>query len=172
MKAWLRRARWSLLALVVLVPLALAVALEPRFWPYLTQQPQPDVVALGDTVRYGGAAITLTDLEVLDGAEVNAPAGADLVVATLSVDVVDPPESTYCDVTVVSAESGVERAWDAESFSDSDYRIPDRFATRCDLTEAGATDLQLTFLVPRGEVDDPVIQFSSSAALPRVLRLG
>jgi hypothetical protein len=169
---WLRRNRWFLVALAVLIPVAFVVSLTPRFFPYLETQPQPEAVALGEVVRYAGADIELTDLETLDGDEWNAPQGADLVVATFAIRVVDPPEFTSCEITLVaSAKTGYEREWTADSFTDSDYDIPDRFETLCVLHEAGTYDLQLTFLVPRGETADAVVQFSASAALPRVLRL-
>lgn len=172
MRAWLRHNRWFLLALVVLIPVALVVSLVPRFFPYLETQPQPEAVALGEVVRYAGADIELTNLEVLDGDDWNSPRGADIVVATFDIEVVDPLEFTLCDITLVSsAETGYEREWIAEIPYDTDYDIPDRFATRCDLEAVGRYDLQMTFLVPPGEVTDPVVQFSASGALPRVLRL-
>lgn len=171
MTAWLRQNRWHLLALLALVPAAVVVSLVPRWFPYQQTQPQPEAVALGETVRYSGADIQLTDLELLDGAEIDAPAGADVVVATFAIDVVDPPEFALCELRVVSDESGFEQFWDSESYSDSDYRVPDRFETICSLSERGPYDLQLTFLVPRGQVTGPVVELSSTAGLPRVLRL-
>lgn len=172
MTVWLRRNRWYLVALIVLVPAAFLVSLLPRWFPYQSTQPQPQTVALGETVRYSGADIALTDLEVLDGARWAAPEGSDVVVATLSIDVVEPPEYSICELTVVSSEAGYERSWDPELSSDSDYEVPDRFEQLCTLTEEGSYDLQLTFLVPRGEVEHPVVVLSSTAGLPRVLRLG
>lgn len=172
MRAWLRANRWFLVALAVLTPVAFVVSLAPRFFPYAERQPQPEAVPRGEVVRYAGADIELTDLETLDGDEWNAPQGADIVVATFAIDVVEPPESTTCEITLVaSAKTGYEREWTADSFTDSDYDIPDRFETLCVLYESGTYDLQLTFLVPRGAVADAVVQVSASAALPRVLRL-
>lgn len=171
MSAWLRRNRWFLVALAVLIPAAIVVSFIPRWFPYQQSQPQPEAVELGETVRYSGADIQLTALEVLDGAEVNAAAGADVVVATFAIDVVDPPEVALCEVHIVSDEAGFERFWDSELFADSDYRVPDRFEQTCSLSEVGSYDLQMTFLVPRGEVLNPVVELRSSAGLPRVLRL-
>lgn len=172
MSGWLRRNRWYLVALAVLIPAAFVVSLIPRYFPYLETQPQLETVARGEVVRYAGADIELTSLETLDGDEWSAPQGADIVVATLAIHVVEPPEFSSCDIRLVaSAETGYEREWTADSFTDSDYDIPDRFETLCVLDEARSYDLQLTFVVPRGEVADAVVQFSASAALPRVLRL-
>lgn len=171
MTGWLRRNRWYLVALAVLIPGSLLVALLPRFLPYLGSLPQYREVALGETVRYSGADIELTDLVVYDGEELSAPLGSDVVVATFTIDVVDPPESTLCALAVVSDEGGVERRWDAVPYLDSDYEIADRYEESCSLAEAGRYDLQVTFLVPRGEVADPVVELSSSAAAPQVLRL-
>jgi hypothetical protein len=170
--AWLRQNRWYLVALLVLVPAAIVVSLVPRWFPYQQNEPQPESVGLGQTVRYSGANISLDDLQLLDGAEINAPAGADVVVATLSIEVVEVPEAALCEVRVVSDESGFERFWDSESFVDSDYTVPEHFETLCTLSEPGSYDLQMTFLVPRGQVTDPAIELSSTAGLPRVLRLG
>ena len=171
MTAWLRRNRWYLVALAVLIPGALLVSLLPRFLPYLESLPQYEDVALGETVRYSGADIELTDLVVLDGDELNAPLGSDVVVATFTVDVVEPPESAMCRIHVVSSEGGVERRWEEESYLNSDYEIPERFAQTCTFAEAGPYELQVTIPVPRGQVNDPVIELSSSAESPRVLRL-
>jgi len=171
MKIWLRRNRWYLAALVVLIPGALLVSLLPRFLPYLGSLPQYEHAALDETVRFSGADIEMTDLVVLDGDELNAPLGADVVVATFVVDVVDPPESTTCRIFVVSAENGVERSWESEMYLDSDYEVDDRFQQSCDLSEAGRYDMQVTIPVPRGEVADPTIEITSTAAQPLVLRL-
>ncbi len=171
MRGWLRPNRWYLLVLVALIPGAVVVSLVPRGIPYHEAQPQPEAVAVGETVRYSGADIRLTELELLDGAEIGASAGADVVVATFAIDVVDPPEVALCEVRIVSDESGFERFWDSELFPDGDYTVPDRFEQNCSLSDAGSYDLQMTFLVPRGEVQNPVVELSSSAALPRVLRL-
>jgi hypothetical protein len=169
-RAWLRANRWFLIALAVLIPAAVVVSMIARFLPYLGDQPRPEYVELGDVVRYSGADIQLTQLEILDGRALNAPAGADVVVATFSIDVIDPPEFTICDIALVSDESGVERTWNAELFV-GDYDSPDYFETSCDLTEVGRYHLQVVFAVPRGEVVDPDVQITSSEALPRVLRL-
>ncbi|MEO8527714.1 MAG: hypothetical protein ABI435_01415 [Pseudolysinimonas sp.] len=170
MTGWLRRNRWYLIALVALIPVAVVVALVPRFFPYLERVPQPQDVARGQVVDYAGAHIALTDLEVLDGADYSAP-GADVVVATLSVDVFAPADSSYCDLSLMSNENGTARTWSAELFSKSDYRVPDSYASSCDLTTAGSYELQQTFLVPHDEVVKPTVQFSSFDALPKVLRL-
>jgi hypothetical protein len=171
MTAWLKRNRWYLVALAVLIPAALLVSLLPRFLPYLGSLPQYEDVALGETVRYSGADIQLTDLVVLDGDDIAAPLGADVVVATFVIDVVEPPESALCELVVVSDEGGVERRWDEESYLDSEYEVPDDVEQFCSFAEPGRYDLQVTFPVPRGQVTDPVIELSSSAARPLVLRL-
>jgi hypothetical protein len=171
MRAWLASNRWFLIALVVLIPAAFFVSLVPRFLPYLDSQPRPETVALGEVARYSGADIQLTALEVLDGREWNARLGADIVVATLTIDVVDPDDSAYCDITLVSIDAGVEREWESDLYSDSDYEVADRFEQLCHFDERGSYDLQVTFLVPSNGVTEPTVQISSSAELPRVLRL-
>lgn len=171
MRSWWRANRWFLVALVVVLPVAVIVAMVPRWFPYVERQPQPEYVSRGDTVLYSGAEVQLTSLRVLDGVEWNAPAGADIVVATLSIDVLEPSDS-YCRVTVVSDEAGFERAWRDEAYIPGDYDVDtDRYATLCSFSEAGAYELQLTFRVPAGQVSDPVVEVNSAAALPRVLRL-
>ena len=167
---WLRTNRWFLVALIVLIPAAFVVSLITRYFPYLETQPQLESVAFGDVVRYAGTDFQLTDLEVLDGDAFNAPAGADVVVATLSVDVIEPPEFSVCDITLFSDETGVEREW-WSTYSTGDYRVPDYFEESCDLTEVGRYHLQVTFLVPRGEVVDPEVQVKVWDEEPRVLRL-
>ncbi len=168
MRAWWRANRWYLVALAVAIPAAVAVAMVPRWLPYLERQPVAEAVALGETVRYSGAELALVELTVLDGDDWGVP-GADVVVATLEVDVVEPVE-TLCTVEVVSSEGGLERVWDAAPYS-SDFVVPDEFETRCSFAEAGRYDLQVPFLVPADEVAEPVVQVISAAELPRVLRL-
>ena len=170
MTAWLVRNRWFLIGLVVLIPVAVVVSMLPRFIPHLERSPHPVYISRGEVVTYSGSDIELRALAVLDGTTWNAPAGADVVVATLAIEVNDPSQ-TYCVVTVVSTEHGVEREWDSELFSDSDYQISDNYSQNCDLTAAGSYELQMTFLVPHGEVAEPFVQLSSSSALPLVLRL-
>lgn len=171
MSEWLRRNRWYLIALVVLVPAGIVVALVPRWFPYQQNQPQPEIVARGETASYSGAEISLLDLEILDGEEWNASLGADIVVATLSIDVLEPTEATRCDIAVVSIDGNLERFWPAAIGDVGDYDIPDELAGTCSFATAGAYELQLGFEVPAGQVTDPSVQVSSSIALPRVLRL-
>lgn len=171
MSTWLRRNRWYLIALVPLIPAALMVSLVPRWFPYQDRLPQPEAVALGETVRYSGADIQLTDLVVLEGEPLNAPAGADVVVATLSIDVIEPPEASYCNLTLLSSEHGLDRGWELAFSFDSDFEVDERFEEQCSFSEKRSYDLQVTFLVPAGQVTEPVLELSSSAASPRVLRL-
>ena len=169
MTAWWRANRGYLIALAVLVPVSVVVAMVPRWFPYVERQPVPEYVARGDTVRYSGADLQLTQLTVLDGEQWGAPVGADVVVASFAIDVVEP-QQTRCTVEIVSDEHGFERSWDPSLYS-SDYDVPDEFETSCSLAEAGDYDLQLTFLVPAGQVREPVVQVTIDAGLPRVLRL-
>jgi hypothetical protein len=171
MTAWLRRNRWYLIAVAVLLPAAFLVALSLRFIPYLRTEPDPQEVPRGEVVRYAGADVQLLDLEVLDGREHGVRADADLVVATVAVEVVEPAEFALCDIDLVSVDADGERMWTAETGSAGDYRIPDRYAWSCDLTTAGDSEIQLLFLIPAGEGIEPVVQVSSNEALPRVLRL-
>ena len=173
MRAWLRRNRWFLVALAVLIPVALVVSLVPRFFRYLAAQPSIEYVERGDSVRYAGTDFEVFDLFVLDGGRVSAPAGTDVVVVGLRVDVVDPPDE-YCTLTLISDESGVEREWD-QSYSSGDVDVPDEYETSCDLTEPGSYELVQTFLVPHGEVVEPVVQVSTTGITwgpePHVVRL-
>jgi len=171
MTPWLRRNRWYLLALVVLIPGALAVSLVPRFFPYLADLPQYEPVARGESVRYSGADIELTDFEVLDGDAVAGPAGSDVVVASFTIDVVEPPESAACDLVVVQTVDGVEYRWDEQAYLTIDYEIPDGVEETCRFDEAGSYRAQFTFVVPHGVVVAPVVELSSSDESPRVLRL-
>lgn len=170
MSDWLRRNRWFLVALVVLIPAAVLVSLIPRWFPYQGIQPEYDRVERGDTVEYAGAEFTLTELQLLDGTEWGASAGADIVVATLTVDVIDPQEAG-CDIDLVSDAGGLERFWPSAIGDVGDYDIPDEYETLCTFQEAGAYELQVGFEVPAGQVPDADVLVTSSAELPRVLRL-
>ncbi len=169
MSEWLRRNRWYLIALVVLLPVAFVVSLVPRFFPYLELQPQIEYVERGETARYEGADFEVFDMFVLEGEDVGAPEGTDVFVVGLTVDVVEPSDS-YCTLTLISDESGVEREWD-ESYSVGDVEVPDGYETQCDLTERARYDLVQTFLVPRGEVVEPEVQVTTILGEPKALRL-
>jgi|GEM_PF-2199108 hypothetical protein len=170
MSAWWRANRWYLLVVAIALPVAVVVAMIPRWFPYLDRQPVYQEALMGETVRYAGADFTLGELTVLDGEEWNGPAGADVVVASLTVDVVDPLGG-LCDAVIRSDEAGFEREWDSELFPDVDYEVPDDAERRCQLDEERAYDLVLMFLVPRGQVEEPVLQLTASKAAPLVLRL-
>jgi hypothetical protein len=167
--AWWRANRWYVIALAVMLPAAVVVSMIPRWFPYVGRQPVPETVPAGETVRYSGADIELLDLEVLPGDQWGAPTGADVVVVALDIDVVEPVTSV-CRVEVVSDDAGFERRWQDSAYS-SDYEVPDDAATLCSFSEPGRYELQLTFLVPAGQVDEPVVEVTSDVALPRVLRL-
>lgn len=169
MTTWWRSNRWFLLALAVLIPVAAVVALMPRFLPYLDAQPRIEHVGRGDAVRYGGADFQLAGLVVLDGATVDAPAGADVVVVTVAVDVVDPQDA-YCDVDLVSDESGWERVWWPGSDA-GDLQVRDPFESSCDLSEERSFLLQQLFVVPHGEVTAPALEITTFDESPRVVRL-
>jgi len=170
MTAWWRANRWYLLVVAIALPLAVVVAMIPRWFPYLDRQPTFQTAELGETVRYAGADFTLDELIVLDGEEWNGPLGADVVVASLTVDVVEP-RGGLCEAVLRSDEAGFDREWDAELFPDVDYEVPDDVERRCQLDEERAYDLVLMFLVPRGQVAEPVLQLTASQAAPLVLRL-
>lgn len=169
MSEWLRRNRWFLVALAVLIPVSFVVSLIPRFWPHLEAQPIVTHVPRGDIAQYAGVEIQLTDLDLLDGEQYRAPAGADIVVATLAISVFEPPEVGSCDLHIVAVIDGVERTWE-QGLADSDYDVPAYLDEYCSLSEAGRYHLQMVFYVPRGAVTEPVIEFSAWSAAPNVLR--
>ena len=169
MNDWLRRNRWFLVALVVLIPVAFVVSLMPRFFTYLELQPQIQYVERGETARYEGADFEVFDIFILDGEDVGAPEGTDVAVVGLTVEVVEPSDS-YCTLTLISDESGVEREWD-QSYGVGDVEVPDGYETSCDLTERARYDLVQTFVVPRGEVVEPMVQVTTILGQPRALRL-
>lgn len=175
MTAWWRRNRWYLLALAVLVPIAVVVALEPRFFPYLeAQQPRISAVERGETGAYGGAEFRLVDLEVFDGERVGAPAGGDVVLATVAVLIIEPSDNA-CRAYVVATDGPVERRWELEPYLRSDIELGDADVSRCFLDTAGASEARFLFLVPSGTADRDgtglEIEISASTERPRVLRL-
>lgn len=169
MSAWWRVNRWSLLALVAILPIAAYAVLVPRAIPYQDSRPVYEEHALGDTVSYGGADFTLTSLDVLPGWRYDTGSETDLVVAIITVDVTDPREST-CDVRLVQSVEGVERSWNDDLFA-GDYDVPDEAETLCSLSEAGEYELQQLYVVPRGVVTDPAVEVTLQEELPRALRL-
>lgn len=168
---WFRESRWALLALAVLVPAAIVTAFAGRFQPYLDRTAvEPMVAGIGDAVEYAGSSFTLTDLRVVSGEDVGAPVGRDIVVATWDVDVEEPPALTRCETAAVATVDGIDREWEADPFLSYDLGIVGEPEEFCDLSERGSFELLQTYLVPAGLLEAPVVEISSPAESPVVLR--
>jgi len=180
-ESWWRRSRWALVALVVLVPAAVASALSIDAIDYVNAQPREvTVVAAGDTAELGGAELRVLDswTAVADserGREFAVPEGTALVVVTLELDATSASEDFGCQLALLQPDS--DRRW-SSSYGDTDYwpgsglpdDLPDDLPSGCTKADA-AFPFELTFLVPEDAAGEVVLEAVIPRELPRALHL-
>lgn len=175
--SWWRRSRWALLALVVLVPAAVAASLSIDAVDYGNAQPREiTAAALGDTARIGEATLRVVDTWTAvagsaEGVEYGVPEGAALVSVTLELDATAASEGFSCSIELLQPDRG--RRW-TSSPSGTDYwpgrGLPDDVPTGCTGAEV-AFPFELTFLVPEDAAGDVVLEVVNGPLLPRAFRL-
>jgi len=177
LRPWLRRWRWVLLALVVLVPGAALTAMSVGTFDHLAGLPQIQNVSRGTVAHYGGAEVRLLDRRVVTassaaGRRDGVPAGTELVIATIRVDASRVPakRSDTCDAELVDPAPGGDRVW-RPGGSRADYFPPSGYSSICQLSARPVYRYQAVFLVPRGVGATAELRFSALRQTPRELRL-
>ncbi|MGN6503260.1 MAG: hypothetical protein ACTHKX_10235 [Pseudolysinimonas sp.] len=186
--SWLRRHRWALAALVVLIPAALAAAMSVVWFRYVeTQAQHPASVRTGDPGTYvagrpsGGdvdsssdltASLTLTDYNVVPwnsdtGREVGLLDGTEAVSALIHVDATGLPEDTFsCHAVLIAPGPEGDRVWDTAS-GEIDYYPSGDLHANCDLSEGTAFDWEAVFVVPEGVGEGARLIISDGSLIPR-----
>lgn len=120
-RAWVRRWRWALVALAVVVPAAIVVTLSVDWFDYVRLTTSDGArVAPGDTGSYAGVDYMLVDVETIEadspeGEELGALPGTTVVIARVHVDATDAePDARSCRLLLVAPGSGGDRVWDAD----------------------------------------------------------
>ena len=180
---WLRRHRWGLIALAVLIPAALLAAMSIVWFRYMDSVAQnPVIVAKGDTGIYeakqptgdltsgvaGTAELSLTDYTVVPwdtdvGREVGLLEGTEAVSAIIHVDATGLGEETFgCDAVLVAPGPEGDRVWEQAS-SEIDYRPSDPLESFCQLSLGTEFDWEAVFVVPEGIGDDARLMITNGS---------
>lgn len=184
---WVRRHRWALAALVVLIPAALAAAMSIVWFRYVGAEAQhPVVVRSGDPGTYATdrpdsdahevsdltATLTLTGYNVVPwntetGREVGLLEGTEAVSALIHVDATGLPEDVFsCQALLIAPGPEGDRVWDTAS-GEIDYYPSGDLHGYCDLSEGTAFDWEAVFVVPEGVGDDARLIISDGSLNPR-----
>jgi hypothetical protein len=167
---WWRRNRWFLVALAVIVPAAVLVALSDGWFSYAEmEQGRATVVASGESGDYAGATWSVTDAGAIAadtdaGESIGLLPGTSLVVVTLEVEPGDEPPS--CTLELEDAVG--TRLWDPATY-DVDVSADDDAETYCPTDAEGPYTLQTWFVVPDDAVKDSRLRLSTLDGLPELL---
>jgi hypothetical protein len=193
-RAWLRRNRWGLVALAVIVPGALAAAASVSWFGYYAEKaPTWTVVPPGEAGTFvperpqpeGGSAapappasLTLTDYTIVPwdsevGRDIGLLEGTEAVSALIDVDAGGMPDDAFrCDAQLVADGRSGERTWNVSSGSDIDYYPSGELEASCGLPDGGRFTWEAVFVVPEGVAEDARLYITRGAFLPeRVLLL-
>jgi hypothetical protein len=197
MRDWFRRNRWALVALLVLIPAALAAAMsvslfryygnladrgtpvaEGEVGSYVPDRPQPENPDAPAIPASGPATLELTSYVVVPwdsetGREVGLVEGTEAVSALIHVDATGLPEDVFgCDAILVAPGAGGERVWPMAGGSDIDYYPGGDLTAYCDLGSGEEFDWEAVFVVPEGIADTAELVITRGAfQSERVLRL-
>ncbi len=169
---WLRRNRWYVVALAVLLPVALVVALDAGWFRYLENRDGRPVaiVPAGETVDYSGAAWSLLESYSVDastdrGQSVGLREGTTLISATIGVRPGAEPPS--CTVELVDA-AGV-RTWDEADSTDADVSAAEGTETYCSTDATEPYRVQVFFVVPDDAARDARLRLYNLAIYPDLI---
>jgi hypothetical protein len=198
---WVKHHRWALLALVVLVPGAIAAAMSVNLIGYYSSLAQhPTVVPSGEPGQYTPqfattddegdpiepppgarptATMTLQDFTIVPadsdtGREVGLLEGTEAVAALIHVDAAGMTEDAYsCDAVLTAPGPEGERTWEpASSGIEIDYSPSGDLTSYCSLSDGSEFDWEVVFVVPEGVGEIANLSVTRSSFPPeRVLQL-
>lgn len=171
MSSWLRVNRLYLVALAVLVPAALLVALSTDWWRYVeAENGEPIVVSGSQTVEYAGSQFSLLEWHSFSsqtnaGQEASLIPGTSLVSATIGI---RPGElAPFCSFEL--RDTAGARSWPEADFTDVDYEIADDVENYCDSSATEPYRVQVYFVVPDEAATQPQLRLSVNDAYPAFL---
>jgi hypothetical protein len=194
---WLKRNRWALLALVVLVPAAIAAALSIETFRYYGAQSQQGTrVPEGEPGSYvperpvpededappldppPPASMLLSDYLIVPwnsegGRGVGLLEGSEAVSILIEIDATGMPDDVYnCDAILVAPGPGGEREWQIASGDDIDYYPSGDLHASCDLHSGEKFVWEAVFVVPEGVAADADLYITRGSSVnERVLLL-
>ena len=171
---WWKSHRWSVVAIAVLAPIALLVAMSTGWFRYEERvNGRPVVVAQGERVDYAGAIWTLEDSTVIHaesqaGREAGLVEGLELVVANVRVN----PSGVggvgpTCEVSLEDRDG--RRTWDRATASDVSAETEPGTTDHCSPDDVETYLMQVMFLVPQGAGEGAHLVVKSGPELPRIL---
>lgn len=174
---WWRRSRWAVVALVILVPAAVAASLSIDAFDYLASRPSMvTTVEPGHPATFGEASVRVIDSwtatsDSAVGERYAVPEGTALVSVTLELDAVRAGEDFRCQTRL--RDPVEDRRW-WSGYTDTDYfpgeGLPDGSPSTCTWAE-NAFPFELTFLIPEEARDAVVIEVFTSDRLPEAYHL-
>jgi hypothetical protein len=187
---WVKRHRWGVLALVVLVPAALLAAMSIVWFRYMDAITQhPLVVAFGDTGTYqatrpvpedgeggpeaGPAELSLTDYTVVPwdsdpGRAVGLLEGTEAVSAVIHVDARGLGEDTFgCEALLIAPGPEGDRVWESALLGDIDYYPSGDLEASCSLNDGTEFDWEAVFVLPEGIAADARLIITDASFQPR-----
>lgn len=168
---WLRANRWYLVALAVLVPVALLVALDAGWFRYVEQENgRPIAAVAGQTIEYGGSQFSLIEsyrvsADTDRGEAAGLRPGTTLVSATIGVIPGDEPPS--CEVELTDASG--DRRWGEATYADADVTNADGTENYCSPDAEGPYRVQVFFVVPDDAAEAPKLRFYRLDLLPSLI---
>jgi hypothetical protein len=168
---WLRHNRWYLIAVAVLLPVAIVVALSSGYFAYLESRDGRQTIVVGNTtVEYSGAQWSLLEWHSFSsdsdaGLAAELLPGTSLVTATIGVRPGDVPPGCLVEL----ADASDTRRWDQASFLDTTFEIVDGAEGYCSTTAEGPYKLQVFFVVPDDALGDMRLRLWDAPTYPETL---
>src|SRR4051812_24176860 len=151
---WLKKSRWSLLAFVIAVPVAVLSALSIRFIPDLADtNPHPPTLEQGDIGTYKKVTFQLVGQETVKansdrGRELGALDGTEVVIVTLRVDATKVGKGIVgCVFELVGPGPSGLRHWDSHQLEVSLPYGDDSYESYCVLSDKKSFTLKQVFVV-------------------------
>lgn len=172
--SWMTRNRWYLVALAVVAPAAVFVALGAGWFSYVeAENGRPTAVEPGEAAEYSGASWVLTDSGALaadaeGAADLGLLPGTSLVFVELEV----TPVNTAPDCTLELIDAAGVREWKPASYSDVDLEADEDAETYCSTSAEGPYTLQSWFVVPDDAVEGSRLRVSTFDGAPDLLVFG
>ena len=169
--SWMLQNRWYLVALAVIAPLAVLVALGAGWFAYAeAESGRPIPVGENETVAFAGAEWTVTDAgsiasDTSAGESIGLLPGTSLVIVTLEVSPGEEPP----DCTLELTDASGARQWHPATYSDVDVEADENAETYCSTTAEGPYTLQSWFVVPEDAASGARLRLTNGDAEPEFL---
>lgn len=169
-RGWWRRNALPLVGVAVLLPATFGVVGWNEWNESFAEQPtQPVVASAGAAVEFEGAVWGPGEIEVVGpGAELEAPAGSQIVMVAVPVD--PGTDAAACLPPTLRETTGGRREWEDVTF-EIGWSPPSEQLGSCALTGTDPFTITVAFLVPLDAAGPFAVDLVSPEALPGFVRL-